>query len=86
MPSGRVSDGVPRILDLVGLAVALAFAVPVGLFGVELLLEGRALGGVYVAIAGALLAAHHLLTTPEDVPARAVQYVVGKLVRREDDP
>lgn len=73
-----------RILDLVSLAVALAFALPIGLFGAELLLGGDPLGVAYVAIAGGVLAAQHVLTTPEDVPARAVQYVVGRVVKRED--
>jgi len=75
---------VHRILDLVSLAVALAFALPVGLFGAELLLGGEALGAVYVAIAGGVLAAQHVLTTPEDVPARVVQYAVGRVVKRDD--
>ena len=74
-----------RILDLASLAVALAFALPIALFGLELLIGGDTLGLVYVAIAGALLAAQHFLTTPTDVPARVVQYTVGKVVRRKDD-
>lgn len=74
-----------RILDLVSLAVALAFALPIALFGAELVVGGRPFGLVYVGIAGALLAAQHYLTTPEDVPARAVQYAVGKFVRKKDD-
>jgi hypothetical protein len=85
MAARRLAGLVPGILDLVSLAVVLALAVPMGLFGAELLLDGHAVGAAYLALAGVLVVGQHVLTTPDDLPTRAVQYVVGAAVRDPDD-
>jgi hypothetical protein len=71
------------ILDTVGLAAALALAVPAAGFGVSLLLDGDPLGAVFVVLAVALVAVEQVLVTPGDLPARAVEAVVGTVA---EDP
>jgi len=84
MPPARHLPGV-RVFDLVGLAVTLAFAAPVALFGAQLLVGGDPLGLVYVALGAAVVGLHHVLTTPDDLPGRAAQRLVGLVVKRPGD-
>lgn len=76
------------ILDTVGLAASLIFALPVGVYGAERLLGGDAfLGGVLVAVAALMVLLPRRLTTPGDLPAAAAEKVVGAAVadREESD-
>ena len=82
----RQPPGVSRgILGLVGLAVTLAFAIPVGLLGVQALAAGRPVGAVYLAIAVGMVVVEEYLTTPWDLPGRAVERTVGAVVEVPDD-
>jgi hypothetical protein len=73
------------ILDWIALAATLAVAVPIGVFGVLSLLDGQLLlGGFGVGVALGLIGVE-LVWTPGDLPAEALQRVVGRLVRRPRD-
>lgn len=74
------------ILDMIGLAATLVFAIPAALLGVQKLLEGdQLLGGVLVAIAVLMVYLPQRLTTPQDLPGRALQFVVGGAVADPDE-
>jgi hypothetical protein len=74
------------ILETVGLAASLIFAVPLGLFGVESLLSGRpALGAGLVVVAVLMVVLPRRLTTPADLPGAVVERVVGRAVKDPDD-
>jgi hypothetical protein len=69
------------ILDLVALAATLAFALPIGLFGVQLLSNGRILLGIMgVVVAVGLVAVEQYVWTPADVPEDALSAVVRRLL------
>lgn len=74
------------ILDLIGLAAALVFAVPVALFGLERLVAGDALlGGVLLAIAAGMVLVEEYVTTPRDVPAVVASEAASRVATVEDD-
>jgi hypothetical protein len=74
------------ILDLLGLATALVFAIPVGLFGIEKLLAGDlAVGLAGLGIAVAMVAIEQWLWTPSDVASDTAQGVVKRFVTRPED-
>ena len=76
----------PGIIGTLQLAATLVFALPVGLLGVQFLLDGRTLFGAgFVAIAALMVALEEYLTTPTDVPAAAAEKVVGKMAKTPDD-
>lgn len=69
------------ILDLVGLAATLAFAVPIGLFGLQLLHQGRFLpGSIGISVAGGLIAVEQYIWTPGDMPQDALGAVLRRLL------
>jgi len=76
------------ILGLVGLAVTLAFAVPVGLLGLDMLTRGNTtVGGGFVAFAVLMVVLQEYLTTPGDVPGRVAGRLVGSVAKEpESDP
>ena len=74
------------IVDLVGLAVALAFAVPMAGFGLDLLARGRPLGAAFLGLAGLFLLAEHALTTPTDLPGRILGRLAGGVVVDPEEP
>jgi hypothetical protein len=70
------------ILGLVGLAATLAFAVPVGLLGLDMLSKGNTLvGGGFLAVAVLMVVLQEYLTTPGDVPGRVVGRLVGGVAK-----
>jgi len=74
------------IVGTVTLAATLAFAIPVGLLGIEFLLDGRTLpGGGFLVLAVLMVAVEEYLTTPGDVPGEAAERVVGTVVRDPDE-
>ncbi|NHN57524.1 MULTISPECIES: hypothetical protein [Halorussus] len=74
------------IIGTLQLAATLVFALPLGLLGVRLLLDGqRLLGGLFVAVAVAMVALEEYLTTPTDVPAAVAEKTVSKVVETPDD-
>jgi hypothetical protein len=77
------------ILGLVGLAVTLAFAIPVGLLGLDMLTKGDTLiGGGFLAFAVLMVVLQEYLTTPGDIPGRVAGRLVGTVAKepeRESD-
>ena len=73
------------IISTLQLAVTLAFALPVGLLGVQFLLSGRTLfGAALVVVALLMVAIEEYVTTPTDVPAAAAEKAVGAVVKNEE--
>ncbi|WP_251327976.1 DUF7533 family protein [Haloplanus pelagicus] len=73
------------ILDTLGLAATLIFAIPVGLYGVESALAGRPILGVGLVVVAALMVVlPRRLTTPADVPGAVVERVIGGAVKDPD--
>ncbi|WP_435180219.1 DUF7533 family protein [Halorussus sp. AFM4] len=74
------------IIGTLQLAATLVFALPVGLLGVQLLLDGqRLLGGLFVVVAVAMVVLEEYLTTPTDVPAAVAEKTVSKVAETPDD-
>ncbi|WP_224270230.1 DUF7533 family protein [Haloprofundus salinisoli] len=70
------------ILDTIGLAVTLVFAIPVAIYGLEQLANGEALFGVgLLAVAAAMVLVPRYVTTPDDIPGKAAERVVGSAVK-----
>lgn len=74
------------IIGTLQLAVTLAFAIPVAMFGADLLLKGQTAYGVAaLGIAVLMVALEEYITTPADVPGMAAEKAVGSVVETEDD-
>jgi hypothetical protein len=74
------------ILDTLGLAASLVFALPVGGLGLTFLADGRyPLGLGLVAVAVLMVYLPQRLTTPTDLPAAVLERVVGKAVDVPDE-
>ncbi|WP_115865199.1 DUF7533 family protein [Halorussus litoreus] len=74
------------ILGTIQLAATLVFALPVGLLGLQFLLDGRILAGVgFVVVAVLMVALEEYLTTPTDVPTSIAERAVGKVAKTPDD-
>jgi len=74
------------ILETVGLAASLVFAIPVGLYGIESLVSGnRALGAGLVVVAVLMVVLPRRLTTPADLPGAVAERIVGRAVKEERD-
>lgn len=74
------------IIQLVGLAITLAFAIPIALFGFHRLAAGETVvgaGALAVSVLMVVLQEH--LTTPADVPGKAVETVVGTVLKEPED-
>ncbi len=72
------------ILNTLGLVVTLAFALPVALLGVNLVVSGRtAIGIALCAVAVLMVVVKQYVTTPDDVPTTAAEKVVGAVVKDE---
>jgi len=73
------------ILETVGLAASLIFAIPVGVFGIETLLSGqRALGAGLVVVAVLMVVLPRRLTTPTDLPGAVAERVIGTAVKEPE--
>lgn len=69
------------IMDTIGLAAALVFAIPLGVLGVERLLGGdHLLGGLLLGIAVLMVLLPQRLTTPGDIPGKVAGKAVEKAV------
>jgi hypothetical protein len=76
----------PGILDTLQLAATLVFALPVGLLGVQFLLDGDTLlGGGFLGVAVLMVALEEYLTTPTDVPGAVAEKTLGKVVKTPED-
>ncbi|MFB6142269.1 MAG: hypothetical protein ABEJ30_02875 [Halorientalis sp.] len=74
------------ILDMIGLAATLVFAIPVGTFGLRLVFDGRPVMGVGLLVVAALMIGlPQYLTTPQDIPGKVVEKTVGSAVKPPDD-
>lgn len=74
------------ILDFLGFAVGVAFALPVGLLGVLLAADGDLLGGgALLAVAVGMVAVEELVVSPRDLAVGAVQRAAGRVVEEPDD-
>lgn len=74
------------ILGLVGLAVTLAFAIPIALFGLSMLGRGRTFWGAFaLAVAVLMVLMQEYLTTPGDIPAEVAERVVGTVAKDPED-
>ena len=79
------------ILETVGLAASLVFAIPVGVAGVQFLLGDQpALGVVLVVVAILMVVIPRRVVTPDDVPGAVAERVastaLGEDGDRDDDP
>lgn len=73
------------ILETVGLAASLVFAIPVGLYGIETLVSGnRLLGAGLLLVAVLMVVLPRRLTTPADLPGAVLERVVGRAVKESD--
>lgn len=76
----------PGIVGTIQLAATLVFALPVGLLGVQFLLDGKLLlGAGFVAVAALMVGLEEYLTTPTDVPTSVAEKAVGKVAKTPDD-
>lgn len=73
------------IIGTVQRAVTVAFAVPVGLLGVDYLLRGRPSGAVFLALAIAMVVVEEYVTSPIDIPGKAAERVTGAIVKDPDE-
>lgn len=73
----------PRgILDTIGLAAALVFAIPIAVAGADFLRRGNLLaGGGLLAVAVAMVLIKRYVTTPGDIPETVAGKVVGTVVK-----
>lgn len=78
-----MTRGIVGTLQLLGTVV---LAAPLALLGVQFLVSGRELtGGVFLALAAAMIALEEYLTTPQDVPAEVAERAVGSVVEDEKE-
>lgn len=74
------------ILETVGLAATLIFAIPVAVFAGETMLAGDyLLGGVLLLVAVLMVVLPRRLTTPDDVPAAVAERTIGKAIKTPDE-
>lgn len=74
------------ILGTLGLALTLAFALPVGYAGVVLLSEGRTtFGAVLLVVAVLMVLIERYVTTPMDIPGEVAGKVIGGAVKEPDE-
>ena len=73
------------ILNTLGLLVTLAFALPVGLLGVNLLVSGRTgMGLALCGVALLMVALKQYVMTPDDVPTAAAEKAAGAVVKDDE--
>ena len=74
------------ITESVQLAASLIFAIPLGIFGIQTLLDGNTvIGGIVVVVAVLMVVLPRRLTTPADVPGAVAEKAVGKAVKMPDE-
>ncbi len=78
-----MSRGVIEFLQFAGSVV---FSIPVGFFGVLRLIDGDALVGVgFLLLSVAMVLGREHITSPQDLPAAALQRVAGVVAKDPDD-
>lgn len=74
------------ILQTVGLAATLIFALPVGIYGLGRVLAGETgLGALLVVVAVLMVWLPQRVTTPGDLPGAVAGRIVGAAVKEPDD-
>lgn len=74
------------ILGTVGLALTLAFAIPVAFLGLDKLLAGETVvGGAFLGLAALMVLVEEYVTTPMDVPGKVAEKTIGRVVREPDE-
>ncbi len=74
------------ITGLFGLALTLAFAIPVGLLGLQFLLDGNTVVGAgFLGIAALMILINEYVASPGDLPGMLAGKVVGA-VAKEPEP
>lgn len=69
------------LLETVGLAASLVFAIPLGIYAVERMLGGETVvGGAFLLVAALMVLLPRYLTTPGDLPGKAAERVAGDVV------
>lgn len=74
-----------RIFDAISLAIALAFAAPAALFGIETVVAGDPTGWVFLGFAAGIVAFERYLTTPTDLPQITAQKATEAVVEDPDE-
>ena len=75
------------ILEQLGLAATLIFALPVAVYGIQRVLDGQTALGVGVLVVAVLMVLlPRRLTSPDDVPSKVAEKAVGSVVKAPDDP
>ena len=74
------------LLETVGVAGSLVFAIPLGIYAVERLLDGDLLvGGGFLTVAALMVLLPKYLTTPGDLPGMAAERAVEGVVEDPED-
>lgn len=74
------------ILNTLGLVLTLAFALPVALLGINLVVSGRTVIGIALCVVAVLMVAlKQYVTTPDDVPTAAAEKTVNAVVKDEEN-
>ncbi|MFB6118127.1 hypothetical protein [Halosegnis sp.] len=74
------------IMGTIGLAVTLALAAPIALYGVEQLLGGDSVVGLAaLGVAALMILVEEFLTTPTDIPGKVAEATVGRIVEEPSD-
>ena len=74
------------ILGTLGLALTLAFALPVAYLGAEFLLDGRTVQGLlFLGLAALMVGVERYVTTPMDVPGEIAGKVIGGAIKEPDE-
>lgn len=74
------------VLGLIQLGIALAFAVPVGLLGLDKIVAGEPLvGGAFLGLAVLMIVIEEYLTTPADIPGKLAEKTLGRVPKEPDE-
>ncbi|WP_284012270.1 DUF7533 family protein [Halobaculum litoreum] len=70
------------ILEQLGLAATLIFALPVAVYGVQRVVDGQTALGVGILVVAVLMVLlPRRLTSPDDVPGKVAEKAVGSVVK-----
>jgi hypothetical protein len=73
------------ILDLIGLAGVLVFALPLGILGVQFVIDGRGLGWVLLVAAVLMVLFEERVTTPRDLPGAAAERAADRVLSPDEE-
>lgn len=74
------------LLETVGLAMSLVFAIPLAIYAVERIVGGETVvGGAFLLVALLMVLLPRYLTTPGDLPGAVAERVAGEVVVEPED-